>query len=96
MARKRPRDPGEAHQFTYLGPGKNLRVAEGADPVGPGGAAMLTADQLRALMRLGHRFAADSQVGTETLDAAAEAVKAERERLRLDAQAAQARAQAGQ
>lgn len=85
----RQRDSGESHLFTYDGPAKTFRVAEGAEPIGKGDRVSLTATQVRALVKAGHRFSADSQVGNDTLDAAREAQRVERQRLELEARAKQ-------
>jgi hypothetical protein len=85
-AQQRPlADDGAAHVFTYLGPAKAFQVAEGADPIAPGETVSLTGRQVRALVKTGHRFSADSQVGNATLDAAREAQRVERQRLELEA-----------
>lgn len=84
MPRQRA-DSGESHVYTYLGPAKTFRVVAGADPAAPGDPVSLTGAQVKALVKAGHRFSADSQVGNDTLDAAREAQRVERQRLELEA-----------
>lgn len=88
MPRQRA-DSGESHVYRYLGPAKTFRVLAGADPLGPGETVSLTNAQVRALIRADHRFSADSQVGNDTLDAAREAQRVERQRLELEARTKQ-------
>lgn len=88
MPRQRA-DSGESHIFQYDGPAKTFRVAAGAEPLGRGDKVSLTNAQVRALVKAGHFFSADSQVGTETIEAAFEAQRVERQRLEVEARAKQ-------